>query len=251
MKKKKILTVVILLLGIFGGVGLGNRYAVAEQNSSQTRVIIGTDNRTQVMDTTEPPYNSIAFIAADGSAGSGAVIGENTILTAAHVVNRVRDTPEKESVYVIPARSGSKIPYGKFKVSQIHIFPKYLENNFLSNDMALMIIEPLNGKSIGEVVPPLKFNVVNNLPVNTIMSTAGYPGDKPWGTMWESLGKATFVDNYFIEHNMSTVGGQSGSPVFNTTNEILGVHVGAPRTNFNTAAKINKEKYDFILNHLQ
>ncbi|PEH49511.1 serine protease [Enterococcus faecium] len=251
MKKKKIFAVVMLLLGIFGGVGLGNHYAVAEQNSSQTRVIIGTDNRKQVMETTKSPYNSIAFIAADGSVGSGAVIGENTILTAAHVVNSIRDTPEKESVYVIPARGGSKTPYGKFKVSQIHIFPKYLENSFLSNDMALMIIEPLDGKSIGDVVPPLKFNLVNDLPENTILSTVGYPGDKPWATMWESLGKATFVDNNFIEHNMSTVGGQSGSPVFNTANEILGVHVGAPRTNVNTATKLNKEKYDFILDHLQ
>lgn len=73
----------------------------------QVRSIIGTDERVRIFATREKPYNSIAFIAADGAAGSGAVIGKNTVLTAAHVVKNIRNNPNKDSIYVISGRNGS------------------------------------------------------------------------------------------------------------------------------------------------
>ena len=51
----------------------------------------------------------------------------------------------------------------------------------------------------------------------------GYPGGKPVATMWESQGPITVL-NDLIAYHLETSPGSSGSPVFNTNEEVIGVH---------------------------
>lgn len=221
--------------------------AIASENSPevQVRSIIGSDERVRIFDTTESPYNSIAFIAADGAAGSGAVIGKNTVLTAAHVVKNIRNNPNKESIYVIPGRNGTNLPYGKFKIESVHIPQRYIENPSVDSDIAVITVGTLNGKSIGELVPILPYKLTNTVETGMDLITTGYPGDKTWGTMWSSNGTVQGQTNTRIYYNMDTAGGQSGSPVYNLNKEIVGVHTtGAGSKNF--ATKLNNEYYQFV-----
>ncbi len=60
--------------------------------------------------------------------------------------------------------------------------------------------------------------------VNQNITVTGYPGDKPVATMWESKGKITYLKGEAMQYDLSTTGGNSGSPVFNEKNEVIGIH---------------------------
>lgn len=246
---KKTLLFLSLLTGLIFSVSMKTNGVEANSLKKspgvQVRSIIGSDERVRIVDTKESPYKSIAFIAADGAAGSGAVIGKNTVLTAAHVVKNIRSNPNKDSIYVIPGRNGSNLPYGKFKIESVHIPQSYFENPSVDSDIAVITVSTLNGKSIGELVPILPYKLANTVEIGTDLSTTGYPGDKPWGTMWSSNGTVQGQTNTRIYYNMDTIGGQSGSPVYNLNKEIIGVHTtGAGNKNFGT--KLNSEYYQFV-----
>ncbi|WP_235688044.1 trypsin-like serine peptidase [Latilactobacillus fragifolii] len=223
--------------------------SISDSNNSQVRSIIGKDERVRITDTTLAPYNSTVFIAADGAAGSGAVIGKNTVLTAAHVVKNIRVNPDKDSIYVVPGRNGSKIPYGKFKIESVHIPQSYVEKPSVDSDIAVLTIKPLNNKGIGEVVPSLPLKLTNSATIGETLTTSGFPGDKQWGTMWAAKGSILRETKTRVYYDMDTMGGQSGSPVYNSNNEVIAVHTtGAGIYNFGT--KINDEYYQFISNYL-
>ncbi len=252
-KEAKFLQFSLLLISIL--IGLGTFQKVAEASPlenplfPQTRSIIGTDNRIRVTNTAEEPYNSNVFIAANGAAGSGVVIGKNTVLTAAHVVRNIKDTPDMETVYVIPGRDGAKLPYGKFKIKSVHIPQSYIDSPSIDRDIAVLTIEPLNGVSIGEAVPALPIRHANDIEPGADLATTGYPGDKPWGTMWTISGNEAGQTGTRLYFDMDVIGGQSGSPIYDQDNFIVGVVTTSAKTrNFGT--KLNDEFYQFVLDNL-
>lgn len=223
--------------------------SISEPSNLQKRSIIGEDSRVRVADTTLAPYNSTVFIAADGASGSGAVIGKNTVLTAAHVVKNIRTNPNKDSIYVIPGRDGSKLPYGKFKIESVYIPQSYIDNPSVDRDIAVLTIKSLDNKGIGDVVPTLPLKLTNSVTIGQTLKTSGYPGDKAWGTMWTTQGSILKETKTRVYYDIDTIGGQSGSPVYNSANEIIAVHTtGAGSSNFGT--KVNDEYYQFINDHL-
>ncbi|EOH55520.1 trypsin-like serine peptidase [Enterococcus faecium] len=251
MKKNRLLLIMLvggLFSGLIGG-GVADAVTGTSNLNIQPRSIIGTDERIQITDTKAEPYNSMVFVAADGNAGSGAVIGKNTVLTAAHVVRKILENTNKDSIYVIPGRNGSKLPYGKFKIKSVYIPQSYIDHASGDTDIAVITVDTLNNKSIGEVVPVLPIKLSNSVENGVSLATTGFPGDKTWGTMWTAQGKVTGQTNTRVYYDMDTKGGQSGSPVYNEKNEIIAVHTtGGSKNNFGT--KINDEYYQFILDHL-
>lgn len=250
MKKNSLLLIMMvgaLFSGLIGG-GVADAVSYNSSLNRQPRSIIGTDERSQIMDTQAAPYNSMVFVAADGNAGSGAVIGKNTVLTSAHVVRKILENTNKDSIYVIPGRNGSKLPYGKFKIKSVYIPQSYIDHAGVDTDIAVITVDTLNNKSIGEVVPVLPIKLSNTVENGVSLATTGFPGDKTWGTMWTAQGKVTGQTNTRVYYDMDTKGGQSGSPVYNEKNEIIAVHTtGGSKSNFGT--KIKDEYYQFILDH--
>ena len=60
---------------------------------------------------------------------------------------------------------------------------------------------------------------------NEPITVTGYPGDKPLATMWESSGKVKSNNDNILTYSAS-ICGNSGSPVFNDNNELIGLHYG-------------------------
>lgn len=81
--------------------------------------------------------------------------------------------------------------------------------------------------------------------VNQNITVTGYPGDKPVATMWESKGKITYLKGEAMQYDLSTTGGNSGSPVFNEKNEVIGIHWGGVPNEFNGAVFINENVRNF------
>ncbi|MGL9923201.1 trypsin-like serine peptidase [Enterococcus sp. DIV1758] len=219
-----------------------NTTTVQDSATKSIRSILGEDERSQIFNTKVAPYNSIVWIAG----ASGAVIGENTVLTAAHVVRRFYDSPS--NIDVIPGRNGNGTPYGKFKAKAVYIPDEYLKKANANFDYAIVTVESNNGQSIGSKIPILPIKLTNIIGKGTALSTAGYPGDKPRGTLWESNGHVVSEDSIRLKYDMDTAGGQSGSPIFNENHEIIGVHTNGGKTN--SGVKLNTNIYQFILNYL-
>ncbi|MGX7245469.1 trypsin-like peptidase domain-containing protein [Enterococcus quebecensis] len=245
MKKFNLGLIGIFLLGV-SLVGLSPK---THARAIENRSIIGIDERIQVTDTTLSPYQSTVFISANGGMGSGSVIGKDTILTAAHVVSRIKDNPSSNSNYVIPGRNGATLPFGKFKIKEINIHPQYLINSDPNHDIAVVTLEQNNGKSIGEVVEQKNLALTNEVTVGNPVSSMGYPGDKTWATMWKTQGKITGQSAHRINYDLDTKGGQSGSPVLNEQQEIIAVHAHGATT-YNDGIKLNAGHLEFISKHI-
>lgn len=104
--------------------------------------------RTQTKDTTLPPYNSVVHVLTPGGltpAASGSVIGQNSVLTAAHVAEvMVTGSP------VTPALNGEDTLYGSFRVKSIHMPDEWISDHDLTFDYAVIIVEEnAQGKNIG------------------------------------------------------------------------------------------------------
>ncbi|MGX7203310.1 trypsin-like serine peptidase [Enterococcus plantarum] len=243
----------LLKIGFIGVFLLGATFfsfaPKSEAVGVEHRSIIGVDERSRVFDTTLAPYQSTVYVSSNGYMGSGAVIGKNTVLTAAHVVKRIMENPTKATNYVIPGRNGATLPYGKFKIKQVHIPQRYLDKVDLDHDIAVLTLEENNGHSIGDVVKQNPMVLTNTVSIGNTISSMGYPGDKPFGTMWESKGKIIRQSTNRIDHDIDTVGGQSGSPIFNENHEIIAVHVSGGKYN-NSSVKLNTEHIEFVLKYI-
>lgn len=61
--------------------------------------------------------------------------------------------------------------------------------------------------------------------VNAVnVELSGYPEDKG-GEQWRSAGKFTGIDNNVMIHNMYSIGGLSGSPVFDSEYSVYAIHI--------------------------
>ncbi|MGL9743669.1 hypothetical protein IGK08_000339 [Enterococcus sp. DIV1286c] len=68
--------------------------------------------------------------------------------------------------------------------------------------------------------------------------------------MWESKGVSTTETTNRIYYNASTFGGNSGSPVFNNQNEVIGIHFGAV-SGENMAVRFKPSIYEFIRENVE
>ena len=80
------------------------------------------------------------------------------------------------------------------------------------------------------------------------MEVCGYPGDKECRTMWHAFGPFLNVTEQFINYQIPTTGGQSGSPVIKREGGkefIIGVHIGGLNKN-NVAVRLTPERRNTI-----
>lgn len=255
---KKVGRFIKLTLGVAFAVSGGIGGLVAQQQASaatvpQTRVIIGDDDRVQIMDTTVSPYQSIGYILANGHISTGTVIGKNTVVTAGHVGNSIGEEPSQDidEVYFAPGRNDEEYPFGKFKIKAMYQLPDYIDNPGAESDLAVLILDTNEaGESVGDLVTPMPIKVTGDIAIGTPLTTTGYPGDRVYGTMWTNSGQVVKQTDSLIYYDMDTAGGQSGSPVYNDQNQMDAVHGGGTQT-ANLGVKLNAENYQFILDHLQ
>ncbi|MDR3091703.1 MAG: trypsin-like peptidase domain-containing protein [Clostridiales bacterium] len=62
------------------------------------------------------------------------------------------------------------------------------------------------------------------------VTVAGYPGDKAKYTMWKSEGTILQVGagGEVLEHTCDTKNGQSGAPIYDKNNQVVGIHNNSP-----------------------
>ncbi|WP_035745139.1 trypsin-like serine peptidase [Haematomicrobium sanguinis] len=208
-----------------------------------SRSLIGPDGREQVADTRAPKYRRIGQInfTRNGSTYicTGWLISSRSVATAGHCLEG-----NVSNITFAPARNGSTDPYGKFNATEIWVDARGLGNG---GDWGVIVLDQPIGDRLGwyGLAPASQAELQSGS-----ATVVGYPGDKPRGTMWQDTDALTGADARNFYYKTDTYGGQSGSAVTTTNEDVsTGIHIwggssnGATRLTgelFNTLAALRK-----------
>jgi glutamyl endopeptidase len=178
------------------------------------KTIIGPDGRVQVTSTTSAPYNMIVHLETARGRCSGFMVSRDTVLTAAHCLYDFAGRRWTGTPYTVrPGRNGGLEPYGSCTGSSndTSVPTEWINTGQQRYDIGAIKLTCNIGDQTGW------FNIFASdtySQVGSSISTAGYPGDKPYGTMWRVGGSVNFQDAYIMAFSNDATEGQSGSPLY-------------------------------------
>lgn len=216
----------------------------------------GVDNRTQITSTNVYPWRATASLlitAADNSQwiGTGWFISARTLITAGHCVCiKGSGVPGRDGwvkrIVVMPGRNGNSLPYGSVTSTTFRSVTGWTSSGNAEYDYGAIILPTPLGNSTGW------FGFGNYTDAELLASVgniAGYPGDKPSGTMWYDARRIAAVSARKVHYDIDTAGGQSGAAVYRIVNGgryAFAVHAyGGASTNSGT--RINSAVYGNLL----
>ncbi|MCB5956120.1 Ig-like domain-containing protein [Enterococcus sp. CWB-B31] len=215
--------------------------------------IIGEDDRVKVTDTTQYPYSAVVRTVATGNGhnggqGSGALINSNLVLTCAHAVFNLENG--FANVHVTPGNSTTepKIPFGKTESKKVYIPKAYRDNPTIEEDIALIQLE----NSIGTQTGWMGITYFEDYYSYGNYTVTGYPG-MFGGDMYTENNETNIImpdssKNLFTYFDVTT--GNSGSPLYNSLNQIRGVIVSYANEKDETiaarATNIDFNRFAFI-----
>lgn len=226
------------------------KYYNDSNSSISTRSVIGTDDRV-----TDWSKNGVVKIAtSDGMMGTGFVVGEHTIATAAHCVNN-------KSLSTIMLFNNSKEVAMNATPVEYHI-PEMYYSNKNDYDYALITVE----EDLSDYMQFDLGTVLNYSPNRNIAITStGFPGEitNPDGTttrvnnitdmhnLYSATGAIVSINDKYFAHTADTSSGDSGCPVYYTETingqtyyTVIGIQVGGGTTD-NKAIRVTTELIRF------
>jgi V8-like Glu-specific endopeptidase len=185
----------------------------------------GPDDRSQITNTATYPWRasaSLLITAADNSQwiGTGWFIGPHTLVTAGHCVHiKGSGVPGRDGwvrrISVMPGRNAATLPYGAVSSSNFRSVSGWTTNGDQNFDYAAIIIPTELGNTVGW----FGFGVYSDADLQAATANiAGYPGDKPAGTMWYDARRVASVNSRKVYYDIDTAGGQSGAAAYRIIN---------------------------------
>ncbi|OOV78175.1 trypsin-like serine peptidase [Mammaliicoccus fleurettii] len=153
----------------------GNNLTINKHENDEA--IVGQDDRKIVEDINKSPYKSIVSINTyiDESiyySGTGFMIDDYAVLTAAHVVMSDNKDEDIKKIIVNAGYKERKPTIDIARVIKIYVMPEWINTQNRNYDMALLILDKPLGKKIG------KLKIVDKSALNELITTSGYPAKK-------------------------------------------------------------------------
>ncbi len=204
--------------------------------------VIGGDDRVRITPTSDAPWRWMCHVELQDQRdrseghGSGVLISDRHVLTAAHVVWDAAQDLHLHGVQVSPGLDYDDDPFGTWVASRVRVCPKYdpSDKDNQEWDYALITLDKSVGKapfkSLGK--QPLRFWGAGefagkftmgpgdaNVLVHSDALTAGYRGNKAYGKeLWFAKGKFRQISAPRYPNSIymtaDTTEGQSGSPLW-------------------------------------
>lgn len=238
------------------------------------QIVFPTDNRARITPTTAAPYFwvgqlNIRFPSGAAGTGTGTMISQYHVLTCAHNLFQAQYGGWASQVTFSLARDAVTLPYGgPTAVARINVSEEYqslsppapdqqgnvADYTRYAYDYGLVTLQTPFDPSGADIFPPM-YPASDQQLNGRAVAIAGYPGDKPAGTMWDGAGNLVGGSEEFLFYQISTYGGNSGSAVRTlfanvpapTVPRIVGVHVaGSAALNANFACRLTEEKIERI-----
>lgn len=232
----------------FRGSNLGT---AAELEFAFPESACGQDDRQPITNTGDVPWRCICQLIVEGLhgtklLGTGWLAGRRTIITAGHNLYSRTSNTTAARVWVFPGRTGDHMPFGYFVSQWFTAHPRWLnEGDPLFDYGAVFLARP-----IGDKLGWFGYAALTNAQLEAVaVNNAGYPADKPPGTMWYNGGRIAEAEDRMIVYGLDTEEGQSGSPVFfwdaNHNRVVVGIHAygGCPE---NRGIRVTGDVYALI-----
>lgn len=187
--------------------------------------VIGVDTRKIIGATKTYPYRAIVRIrvhfpklaANIDVQGTGTLIGNDTVLTAGHVLYDRTLGGWATRVQVAPGAGKTGTPYGIVSGRQWTVPTQYSATGKASADLGVIKLATPIGKTTGYL------GLTSAMPAGTRVTLAGY-AVAAGGNLGVATGNLQTVSGGMATYTLDTSAGDSGSGLFSTTHRIGVVH---------------------------
>ena len=206
---------------------------------------------------TNAPWRQVVRLS---SGCSGAMVGPRHVLTAAHCLHegrrRGRWISQPPLPAVRPGVAGSCVspdncPYSS-TVSVALVVPTRWRRGIRRRwpmDRGMVIL----ADRLGDATGWFDYRAVSGGTLRSArVTTAGYPGNRPFQTMWTDTCSVRLVLPRRFRHRCEAYGGQSGSGYWlENTNTLVGIHSGDAVGRSERATRMNDKAVDMIRKQLR
>lgn len=207
-------------------------------------VIGPRDSRTHEIRTTRFPFNTICHVERDFGDGiwrgcSGTLIGPQKVLCAGHCLynHGLKRAPLR--IRISPGRADRDTrPYGSVMAVRSYVPSRYVQartvRDLRDHDYGLAILaQPYRGLHSFMNVSALSNAHLERMRHQWLLSIAGYPADRPVGTLWRHAERLTRATPRRLYYTIDTCPGHSGSSIWflcprDNRHHVIGVHTSGP-----------------------
>lgn len=204
-------------------------------------VVFGpTDDRVLVPNSAAVPWRCICHLIIKRANnrfafGTGWLAGPRIVVTAGHCIfdPDLGAAGWAAEVTVVPGRAGDSAPFGYQAGARLEVHPRFANQLDQAYDFGAVI---LPDSRLSNQVGWFGFGVFPDQDIRmSLVNTGGYPFDKPFGTAWYNGGRISDLDEQYLYYMLDTESGDSGSPVFRTTDDgqriVVAIHTGTKGLN--------------------
>ncbi len=220
-----------------------------DEPDTTPEVLIGTDDRVRIHETTGFPWRTICSLTittttGEQLSGTGFMVSPRTVITAGHCVFLPSFGGWVARVDVVPGHNGRDRPYSTVTTTEFRSVRGWTEELSREFDYAAILLPP--GQGLPEL-GHLGYAVYDEASLlGAYLNVAGYPIDKPEGTLWWAARASKAVRRGAIVYDLDTEAGQSGAPVWRLDAQgrrlVVGIHTNG-KAQGNSATRITDEVF--------